>query len=328
MPIMLNSLAQVTFTEQNQTCFIGHCPPIYLNLAKKLHDLECKVIPGEPICKKCTKELKETAETALAGPTSMSNQGADAGELSDASQDSQESQDRYSAASDDPDLSRSNALDMSEIILETLNMSPWNLHGMKRSQKEQVMNRKIGQVQKKLQPIFAEALDVETESENPFITEEAAMAADMRALLEDVRAKILATKEYRKKIQLLTLIPKSWSISRAAEYSGATEYMVRKANALRDGQGILSEPKVYSRSKISQETHNLVRAIYEDDEYSRLMPGQKYCVTVNGVKFQKRLMLVTVKELFRIFKKTRTKHRSPVGTLQLIYNPNRIHTYI
>ena len=96
----------------------------------------------------------------------MSNQGEDAGELSDASQDSQESQDRYSAASDDPDLSRSNALDKSEIILETLNMSPWNLHGMKRSQKEQVMNRKIGQVQKKLQPIFAEALDVETESEN------------------------------------------------------------------------------------------------------------------------------------------------------------------
>ena len=125
---MLNSLAQVTFTEQNQTCFKGHCPPIDLNLAKKLHDLKCKVIPGEPICKKFTKELKETAETALAGPTSMSNQGADAGGLSDASQDSQESQDRYLAASDDPDLSRSNALDKSEIILETLNMSPWNLH--------------------------------------------------------------------------------------------------------------------------------------------------------------------------------------------------------
>ena len=76
---------------------------------------------------------------------------------------------------------------------------------------------------------------------------------------------------YKDKIQLLTLTPKSWSISKAIEFFGVTQYMVR-------------------------------RAIYEDDEYSRQLPGQKDCITVDGVKVSKRLMLVKIEELYRTFK--------------------------
>ena len=59
---------------------------------------------------------------------------------------------------------------------------------------------------------------------------------------------------------------------------------------------------IQKKEKITEATVQAAIAMFMDDEYSRQMPGQKDCVTVNGVKFQKRLMLVTVKELFRSFR--------------------------
>jgi hypothetical protein len=54
---------------------------------------------------------------------------------------------------------------------------------------------------------------------------------------------------------------------------------------------------------LSEETKRCVIDFYCDDEYSRLMPGKKDCVSIaRNVKKQKRLLLCDLKELYAAFK--------------------------
>ena len=128
------------------------------------------------------------------------------------------------------------------------------------------------------------------------------LACSMRELLEDIKAKIAGESNYAKKVQMLTLAPKSWSRKKTSEYFNVTEYMVRKASDLRESNGILAVPSVFKRQRIDPETLVAVQAAYEDDQNSRLMPGAKDCISVNGIKHQKRLLLLELKELYRFFK--------------------------
>ena len=55
---------------------------------------------------------------------------------------------------------------------------------------------------------------------------------------------------------------------------------------------------------MAQETIDLVHALYEDDEYSRQLPGKKdYVSKQKGVHKQKRLVLCNLHELFVALKK-------------------------
>ena len=132
--------------------------------------------------------------------------------------------------------------------------------------------------------------------------EDAELTSDMRKLLFNIKAQIDTAKEYKEKVQLLTIIPESWSNQRAVDYFGVTEYAVKKAVALRDTQGILAVPRIYRRQRISQETLTAVRSLYEGDEYSRVLPGQKDYIKVDGERMQKRLILFKIEELYKIFK--------------------------
>ena len=58
------------------------------------------------------------------------------------------------------------------------------------------------------------------------------------------------------KLQILTLIPKSWSIRKVAEEFGISKSTIQKAKLLRDTKGIIHLPELYSYSKISEELKN------------------------------------------------------------------------
>ena len=64
--------------------------------------------------------------------------------------------------------------------------------------------------------------------------EDAELTSDMHKLLFNIKDQIDTAKEYKEKIQPLTLIPESWSNQKAVYYFGLTEYAVKKAVALRD----------------------------------------------------------------------------------------------
>ena len=70
------------------------------------------------------------------------------------------------------------------------------------------------------------------------------------------------------KLQILTLIPKSWSFRKAAEEFGVSKSTIQKAKLLRDMKGITSLPEFYSYSKISEELINNITSFYCDDKYS------------------------------------------------------------
>ena len=67
-------------------------------------------------------------------------------------------------------------------------------------------------------------------------------------------------------------------------------------------KGILTLPPRKTGRLLSQETQTAVHQFYQDDMYSRCLPGKKDYVSVNGVHMQKQLILCNLNELYVEFK--------------------------
>ncbi len=80
-------------------------------------------------------------------------------------------------------------------------------------------------------------------------------------------------------------------------------FLARSARKLRSDKGILSMPDPKRLQGLPKHTLDLIELFYNDDEYSRLMPGKKDCVSISrNMHRQKRLILCNLKELFNEFK--------------------------
>ena len=107
----------------------------------------------------------------------------------------------------------------------------------------------------------------------------------------------------REIVQILTLAPASWSRNKIAETFQVSEYMVRKARTLAKEEGICSLPDPGAGKKLPSKTIKCVQDFYEDDEFSRIMPGAKDFVSIGkNEHVQKRLILCNLKELYTAFK--------------------------
>ena len=82
------------------------------------------------------------------------------------------------------------------------------------------------------------------------------------------------------KVQVLTVLPKRWSVRKVQSECGASNYMVQKAKQLVKQKGILSTPNPRTGHGLAVETLDVVRRFYESDEVSRVMPGRKNFVSV------------------------------------------------
>ena len=88
--------------------------------------------------------------------------------------------------------------------------------------------------------------------------------------------------------------PQSWIIQKTTSYFETTTYMVKAALKLKKEEGILSVPKRNVRKKLDENTLKKVTAFYENDEYSREMPGAKDYISIGtppekiiAVKFER-----------------------------------------
>ena len=115
-----------------------------------------------------------------------------------------------------------------------------------------------------------------------------------------------STATRSEKLQILTVVPKSWSIRKIESEFGASNYIVRKAKELVREKGILSTPNPKPGRSLPQTSIDIVIRFYESDENSRMMPGKKDCISVRGeegrITMQKRLILSNLQELYRSFK--------------------------
>ena len=105
------------------------------------------------------------------------------------------------------------------------------------------------------------------------------------------------------KLQVLTFVPDCWSWKYCSEYFGVSKYLIQSARELKQRKGILARPSQKKGKAMIQETIDLVHAFYEEDEYSRQLPGKKDYVSMQeGVHKQKRLVPCNLHELFVAFK--------------------------
>lgn len=118
---------------------------------------------------------------------------------------------------------------------------------------------------------------------------------DESEVIKQLKEKFQETTMRSEKVQVLTVLPKSWSIRKVEDEFGASNYMVRKAKDLVKKRGILSSPNLKPGHVLATETADQVRSFYECDEVSRMLPGKKDFVSVKRegkrVHVQKRLIL-------------------------------------
>jgi len=129
---------------------------------------------------------------------------------------------------------------------------------------------------------------------------------DLDEILTQMKQKCRISSSYAQKVQILTMVPCSWSIQKTAREFSVSEYMARKAKELKSIHGILAEPVVKKGKMLSADVKLRVTEFYENDEMSRLCPGKKDYVSVkidgSKVQKQKRLLLANIEELYSSFK--------------------------
>eukprot|EP00112_Aurelia_sp_Birch-Aquarium-sp1_P009177 Seg2032.1 transcript_id=Seg2032.1/GoldUCD/mRNA.D3Y31 product="hypothetical protein" protein_id=Seg2032.1/GoldUCD/D3Y31 len=113
----------------------------------------------------------------------------------------------------------------------------------------------------------------------------------------------LKTSNRRRKIQILTLTPNSWSLRKAADVFKVSKSTIQKARNLKAEKGILEMPKSVKGWTLQQATVDSVIAFYNDDEFTRQLPGKRDCVSIGKKQYMsKRRILCDLKELYAAFK--------------------------
>ena len=214
--------------------------------------------------------------------------------------------------SDEEDLIRLESQASKESNIEELNttltqlgQSPLKLHSMAKHSKETYGKRKIDNFSEAFATKVSRALDVNLHS-LPHSSQEMdnlKKAEDFDKMVELMKQKI-ATVNRQRKIQILTMVPPSWSREKAADEFGVSVYMIWQARRLAMEKGICELPNPCKGKKLANDVCVVIEDFYQDDEFSRSMPGAKDKVSIckNTYK-QKRLVLCNLKELYCCFKK-------------------------
>ena len=115
-------------------------------------------------------------------------------------------------------------------------------------------------------------------------------------IMQQLKEYIDNNNEQSKKILALSVLPKSWSISKIQEMFGVSEHLARKCRQVVNEKGILCTPKPAAGRPLSDETYQLVKSFYLRDDVSRPLPGSKDVVTVreNGQRVKKTKRLTSL----------------------------------
>ena len=99
-------------------------------------------------------------------------------------------------------------------------------------------------------------------------------------MLQQLKETFQSTTRRSEKLQVLTVLPKSWSLLKIQQEFGVSHYMARKSKKLVEESGFLSLPGPKPGPSLLPETVDIVRAFYKSDEISRVMPVKKDFVSV------------------------------------------------
>ena len=266
---------------------------ITLGLAKRTNGLNIHLIPGQKMCPGCRVTIFKGLEM-IAHETSTSDP------FDDFQQEYDESESKIA---------------LNDSLLE-MEISPVKAHSLAPHSRVSYVKRKMKQIdehlEKKRSTIRSEIATTIKISNGSFTEKDPALlqaskeleqkGKDLDCLVELMREKLPHVNNSRK-IQILTMVPPSWSIKKAQDVFRVSDYMIREARKLVQTRGIMELPEEKHGKNISNETEELVRNFYCDDEFSRQMPGKKDFLSVSrNLHMQKRLLLCGLKELYSSFK--------------------------
>lgn len=138
--------------------------------------------------------------------------------------------------------------------------------------------------------------------------DDAAGASDFKVVFENLKKSFSTLKENDPlRLRILTIVPETWSIRKTAKEFDTTQHYVRRARELLANGGLFAEVPMKSGKLLPHSTIEAVTAFYNSDEVSRSTSSSKEYVSmkVEGKKkhVQKRLLLLSLKELWVSFKK-------------------------
>lgn len=125
-------------------------------------------------------------------------------------------------------------------------------------------------------------------------------------IIKQLKEKFNGTTDKSIRMQILTTLPKSWTLKKIETEFGVSNFTARKAKKLLSEKGVMSSPDPKPGKTLDPATIVLVKEFYENDEVSRQMPGKKDFVSVikdgKRVHIQKHLILSTLRESYELFK--------------------------
>ena len=259
------------------------------------------LIPGNRVCKNCMAELQ-----SLLDCNDM--------ECPPQSSDVEFAVENVAEPEVHIDIHAANKLVQEINRISNSNISPIKNHSLTPAKKERLKKRKLSQISEKTDEILDKSLNcsinnddnVEIENGNVPSTSASDDKLDKAQMFDNMMVALAAKLSDQgiardEKIKYLTMLPKEFSRQQIVNQFGVSYCMVNESRKLE----FLEGPQLHRGREFSPDVVSLVRQMYEDDEYSRLLPGKRDCVSVvHGKQWeQKRLMLLTVSQLYAAFKR-------------------------
>ena len=128
--------------------------------------------------------------------------------------------------------------------LKSIGVFPVNIHGVAKhssTSNAKVKLKKVLNVYKEnISPAYV--LDIETEGPPPIYDRDTNKKVEELDRLHAAMKEKLVTASNTEKLQILTLVPESWSQKYCFEYFGVSEYLLRSARELKHRNKILAQP--------------------------------------------------------------------------------------
>jgi hypothetical protein len=164
-------------------------------------------------------------------------------------------------------------------LLRPMNIEPVSSETIKKPLKRrlQYVNEVAEKARKTVKDELAAACHVDLQDDNLDLNLE-----DYSSLLLQLKEKCSKTSSFKKKVSILTLAPKSWTQRQVAEFFEVPLTTARKSIKLCEQKGILCELEPKKGRGITTEELDEIEELFNSDDYSRLMPGQKDFVLVSS----------------------------------------------
>ena len=177
---------------------------------------------------------------------------------------------------------------------QSVGISPLKVHVQSMSGRINLGKRKLNTAISTIQEKIARVLNLISEEINldTRTTENVDLlrikAENFDRLMQLIKEKLSTIKTNREIIQVPTLAPETWSVKKVANFISVTEYAAGKAKSLAQEKGTLALPDKKKRKNLSEYTVNLVKAFYEDNEFSQQMPGKNIMLVFPAIPTNKK----------------------------------------